>query len=259
MDWPWKPVFNRLSYWFSLCLQAALRSDQRRNHAADEREIRGLLHTAKPSSTDIPIGAGDVIHVDVFDVPNSRAISASAARGILAFPSSTKEFNAAGVTPFQLEQTIQEESHREWTGLSSAGFRLRQRAKQPARDGSRGGGAPDDISSAPSDDSAGGLGKRRGHLRHRGNRYFDHPPEPSKKRLSLSPKLPSCPTPILECKRSGFSCKIFSTLGATFNIQVYGGELIERAPGWYCLCDGWRCIATRRIRDAESRRTDHAC
>jgi len=70
--------------------------------------IQQLANAAKPSLTDIPIGAGDVIRVDVFDVPElSRDVRVSSS-GNISLPLVHDRIRATGLTPFQLEQTLQE-------------------------------------------------------------------------------------------------------------------------------------------------------
>jgi len=71
-------------------------------------KIQQLANAAKPSLADIPIGAGDVIRVDVFDIPElSRDVRVSSS-GNISLPLVHDRIRAAGLTPFQLEQTLQE-------------------------------------------------------------------------------------------------------------------------------------------------------
>ncbi|MGB7024932.1 MAG: polysaccharide biosynthesis/export family protein, partial [Candidatus Acidiferrales bacterium] len=69
--------------------------------------IHELAQTARPPMGEIPIGAGDVIHIDVFDVPDlSRDIRVDPA-GLIALPLVPERFPVAGCTPFQLGQRIE--------------------------------------------------------------------------------------------------------------------------------------------------------
>jgi polysaccharide export outer membrane protein len=107
MDWLWKPVFLALIF-ASLCLQATYGQAKDETTQQTNEKIRGLAGMAKPSFADIPIGAGDVVHVEVFDVPElSRDIRVSTT-GDISFPLVHERIRAAGVTPFQLEESIQE-------------------------------------------------------------------------------------------------------------------------------------------------------
>ncbi len=106
-DWACKPVSIGFLLVF-LCLQAAYGQTQEETTQQTNDRIQQLSHTAKPTVTDIPIGAGDVIHIDVFDVPElSRDVRVSST-GNIALPLVHDRIHVAGVSPFQLEQTIQE-------------------------------------------------------------------------------------------------------------------------------------------------------
>jgi len=90
------------------CLQAAFGQVQEETTQQTNDRIQQLSKLAKPTVTDIPIGPGDVIHIDVFDVPElSRDVRVSTT-GNIALPLVHERIRVAGVTPFQLEQTIQE-------------------------------------------------------------------------------------------------------------------------------------------------------
>jgi polysaccharide biosynthesis/export protein len=106
-DWACRPVSIGLLLAF-FCLQAAYGQGQEETTQQTNERIQQLSHAAKPVVTDIPIGAGDVIHIDVFDVPElSRDIRVSSS-GNIALPLVHDRIHVAGATPFQLEQTIQE-------------------------------------------------------------------------------------------------------------------------------------------------------
>jgi polysaccharide biosynthesis/export protein len=107
MDWLWKPVFIAILS-ISLFLQAASGQTKDETTQQTNERIRGLAATAKPASTDTPIGAGDVLHIEVFDVPEfSRDIRVSTT-GDISIPLVHERIKAAGVSVFQLEQSIQE-------------------------------------------------------------------------------------------------------------------------------------------------------
>jgi polysaccharide export outer membrane protein len=106
-DWAAKLVSIAFLLAFS-CLQAAHGQAQEETTQQTNDRIQQLSQLAKPTITDIPIGAGDVIHIDVFDVPElSRDVRVSTT-GNIALPLVHERIRVAGVTPFQLEQTIQE-------------------------------------------------------------------------------------------------------------------------------------------------------
>jgi polysaccharide export outer membrane protein len=106
-DWAGKPVSIGLLLAF-FCLQAAYGQAQEETTQQTNDRIQQLSKLSKPTVTDIPIGPGDVIHIDVFDVPElSRDVRVSTT-GNIALPLVHERIRVAGVTPFQLEQTIQE-------------------------------------------------------------------------------------------------------------------------------------------------------
>ncbi|MGA8144863.1 MAG: polysaccharide biosynthesis/export family protein [Candidatus Acidiferrales bacterium] len=107
MDWLRKPVFIALIF-ASLCIQATYGQSKDETTQQTNEKIRRLASLGKPTFTDIPIGSGDVIHIEVFDIPElSRDIRVSVT-GDISFPLVHERIRAAGVSPFQLEQTIQE-------------------------------------------------------------------------------------------------------------------------------------------------------
>jgi polysaccharide export outer membrane protein len=70
--------------------------------------IQELANLGRSPSADIPLGAGDVVHVEVFDVPElSRDVRISVS-GEIGIPLVHERIRAAGLTPFQLEQRLQE-------------------------------------------------------------------------------------------------------------------------------------------------------
>jgi polysaccharide export outer membrane protein len=70
-------------------------------------KIQQLASVARARSVDTPIGAGDVLHVDVFDVPElSRDVRVSDT-GDISYPLIPGKITAAGLTPFQLEEKFE--------------------------------------------------------------------------------------------------------------------------------------------------------
>jgi polysaccharide export outer membrane protein len=70
--------------------------------------IQALASLGPSTSEDIPLGAGDLIHVEVFDVPELSRDARISVSGEIGFPLVHERIRAAGLTPFQLEQRIQE-------------------------------------------------------------------------------------------------------------------------------------------------------
>jgi len=94
---------------FVLCLLAfpavaAPQESESSNQANEKIEALAALSKVKPAET--PIGIGDVIHVDVFDVPElSRDVRVSDT-GDIGLPLIPDKLAAAGLSTFQLEDKI---------------------------------------------------------------------------------------------------------------------------------------------------------
>jgi polysaccharide biosynthesis/export protein len=107
MDGRWKPVFTAF-----MCVLLSLRATYGQNkdettQQTNER-IQELANLARSPLADSPLGAGDLIHIEVFDVPElSRDVRISIS-GEIGFPLIHERVRAAGLTAFQLEQKIQD-------------------------------------------------------------------------------------------------------------------------------------------------------
>jgi polysaccharide export outer membrane protein len=102
-----KPVFTTL-----ICVLVSLQATYGQNKDETTQQtnarIQQLAKLTVSPFADIPLGTGDLIHVEVFDVPElSRDVRISAL-GEIGFPLLHERVRAAGITPFQLEQKIQE-------------------------------------------------------------------------------------------------------------------------------------------------------
>jgi polysaccharide biosynthesis/export protein len=72
------------------------------------QKIEQLATLARAHPADIPIGSGDLLHVDVFDVPElSRDVRVSDA-GDISYPLIPAKILAAGLSPFQLEEKLEQ-------------------------------------------------------------------------------------------------------------------------------------------------------
>ena len=106
-DWLWKPVLIAF-----LCVLSSSHATygQGKDETTQQtnEKIQELASLGNATLADIPIGAGDLLHIEVFDVPElSRDIRVSTT-GQIGFPLVHDRIRAAGVTTFQLEQKIQE-------------------------------------------------------------------------------------------------------------------------------------------------------
>jgi polysaccharide export outer membrane protein len=107
MDWLWKPGLIAF-----LCIlpssQATYGQGKDQTTQQTNEKIQELASLGKTTLADIPIGAGDLLHIEVFDVPElSRDIRVSTT-GQIGFPLVHERIRAAGLTTFQLEQKLQE-------------------------------------------------------------------------------------------------------------------------------------------------------
>jgi len=107
LDWLGKPV---LIVFLSILSGSQATYGQGKDETTQQtnEKIQELASLGKTTIADIPIGAGDLLHIEVFDVPElSRDIRVSNT-GQIGFPLVHDRIRVAGVTTFQLEQKIQE-------------------------------------------------------------------------------------------------------------------------------------------------------
>jgi polysaccharide biosynthesis/export protein len=72
------------------------------------QKIEQLAALARASNTDPPLGAGDLLHIDVFDVPElSRDVRVSDS-GVIGFPLVPERISVVGLTPYQLERKMEQ-------------------------------------------------------------------------------------------------------------------------------------------------------
>jgi len=70
-------------------------------------KIQQLAALARVQPTDEPIGSGDLLHIEVFDVPElSRDVRVSDT-GDISFPLMPDRISVAGLTPFQLQSKLE--------------------------------------------------------------------------------------------------------------------------------------------------------
>jgi len=85
------------------------RSQQKEETPKQTNEkIQQLASLARTQPVDTPIGSGDLLHIDVFDVPElSRDLRVSDT-GDVSFPLIPGRIHAGGLTPFQLEAQLEQ-------------------------------------------------------------------------------------------------------------------------------------------------------
>jgi polysaccharide biosynthesis/export protein len=90
-----------------LSLQVSYGQNKDETTQQTNARIQELANLTRSPAADTPLGAGDLIHIEVFDVPElSRDVRVSVS-GEIGFPLIHERVRAAGLTPFQLEQKIQ--------------------------------------------------------------------------------------------------------------------------------------------------------
>jgi polysaccharide export outer membrane protein len=94
------PIFLLLS------LQGAYAQQKLETQQQTNEKIQELAGLAQPQTVETPIGSGDLVHIDVFDVPElSRDVRVSAT-GDVTYPLIPGKIVTVGLTPYQLEQKL---------------------------------------------------------------------------------------------------------------------------------------------------------
>jgi polysaccharide biosynthesis/export protein len=93
----------------SLCAVPTLYAQQKTETPQQTNEkIQDLATQERTKPHDVPIGTGDLLHIEVFDVPElSRDVRVGDA-GDISYPLIPAKITAAGLTPFQLEQKMEQ-------------------------------------------------------------------------------------------------------------------------------------------------------
>jgi polysaccharide biosynthesis/export protein len=107
-SWPTVKLVAFLSV-LTLCAVPALRAQQKIETPQQANEkIQELAAQERTKPHDVPIGTGDLLHIEVFDVPElSRDVRVGDA-GDISYPLIPAKITAAGLTPFQLEQKMEQ-------------------------------------------------------------------------------------------------------------------------------------------------------
>ncbi len=92
-----------------LCVVPALYGQQKVETKQQTNEkIQELAAAERTKPHDVPIGTGDLLHIEVFDVPElSRDVRVGDA-GDISYPLIPGRITAAGLTPFQLEEKMEQ-------------------------------------------------------------------------------------------------------------------------------------------------------
>ena len=92
-----------------LCAVPVLHGQQKTETPQQTNEkIQELAAQEHVKPHDVPVGTGDLLHIEVFDVPElSRDVRVGDA-GDISYPLIPSKINTAGLTPFQLEQKMEQ-------------------------------------------------------------------------------------------------------------------------------------------------------
>lgn len=106
VDWPRKPIFLAI---FCILFTVQVTYGQGTDETTQQTNarIQQLNNLGEPSSVDTPLGSGDLIHVEVFDVPELTRDIRISTTGNINFPLLREKIDAVGLTPTQLEQAIE--------------------------------------------------------------------------------------------------------------------------------------------------------
>lgn len=87
---------------------SALRAQQQlETQQQTNQKIQELAALSRARPRDLPVGTGDLLHIEVFDVPElSRDVRVGDA-GDITYPLIPGKIQASGLTPFQLEEKIE--------------------------------------------------------------------------------------------------------------------------------------------------------
>ena len=106
VDWPRIPVLLVI-FCILFTVQVACGQGTDETTQQTNARIEQLANLGDPSSGDTPLGSGDLIHVEVFDVPELNRDIRISTTGNISFPLLREKIDAVGLTPTQLEQAIE--------------------------------------------------------------------------------------------------------------------------------------------------------
>jgi polysaccharide biosynthesis/export protein len=91
----------------SLCAQCAFGQGKLETPQQTNEKIQQLANLARVHPVDTPVGTGDLLHIDVFDVPELTREVRVSDTGDITYPLIPGKIPAAGLTPFQLEVNLE--------------------------------------------------------------------------------------------------------------------------------------------------------
>ena len=89
-----------------LGLQVAYAQEKLQTQQQTNEKIQELAALARPQALETPIGSGDLLHIDVFDVPELSRDVRVGDTGDITYPLIPGKIVTAGLTSYQLEQKL---------------------------------------------------------------------------------------------------------------------------------------------------------
>jgi len=106
-DWP----KAELVLFLLICVcgaQAARGQEKLETPQQTNEKIQQLANLARAHPVDTPIGTGDLLHIEVFDVPELTREMRVSDTGEISYPLVPGRIHAAGLTPFQLQNSMEQ-------------------------------------------------------------------------------------------------------------------------------------------------------
>ena len=107
-DWLWAKLFLLSTVLVLGTLQAAHGQATEETPQQTNDKIQQLATLVRAHPADSPIGSGDLLHIDVFDVPELSRDVRVGDGGDVSYPLVPGKIQAAGLTPFELEGKIEQ-------------------------------------------------------------------------------------------------------------------------------------------------------
>ena len=107
-DWLWAKLFLLSTVLVFGTLQAAHGQATEETPQQTNDKIQQLATLVRAHPADSPIGSGDLLHIDVFDVPELSRDVRVGDGGDVSYPLVPGKIQAAGLTPFELEGKIEQ-------------------------------------------------------------------------------------------------------------------------------------------------------
>src|SRR5271155_3307458 len=107
-DWPGAKLAVIVPLLMLCGVQALFGQQKLETPQQTNEKIQELAAVERTKPHDVPVGTGDLLHIEVFDVPElSRDVRVGDA-GDISYPLIPGKITAAGLTPFQLEQKMEQ-------------------------------------------------------------------------------------------------------------------------------------------------------